>query len=156
MNRISYACRIQKRHANSILSRYSKKELTPETTKSEFVMVGQVKVSRDEWNKMNNLEKSRLFLDNQERTEITNADLEGLTPAEIEVLKLELAEYLEHKELEKLETTRMREDMAEIQPMAKGRLDHTWIGYYQRQILQRMEAFQESKKRNPLKQGTNV
>ena len=69
------------------------------------------------------------------------------------MLKLELAEYLEHKELEKLETTRMREDMAEIQPMAKGRLDHTWIGYYQRQILQRMEAFTESKKRNPLKQG---
>ena len=73
MNRISYACRIQKRHANSILSRYSKKELTPETTKSEFVLIGQAKVSRDEWNKMNNLEKSRLFLDNRERTEITDS-----------------------------------------------------------------------------------
>jgi len=121
--------------------------------KSDVVMVGQVKLTREKWNQMSNLEKSRLFLDNRERTEISPDDVKGLSPAEIELLELELKEYLEHKEVEKIESDRLRSDKAQISQTARGHhMDTTWLGYYQRQILLRMEAFNESRKRNPLRQ----
>ena len=72
MNKIQWAAfRIQKRYSNSILARYSKKgELTES---SDVVMVGQVRLSREEWDKMNNVQRARLYLANRERMELTES-----------------------------------------------------------------------------------
>ena len=66
---------------------------------------------------------------------------------------MELAAYKEHKELEKLEKERMREDKVELSPLAKGgKFDSQMMGRQQGLLLQRVEAFIDSRKRNPLKQ----
>ena len=98
MNRIQAAVLIHKRMTNSILNRYAKP-----------TSVDSTKKQRD-WSKVSDIEKQRIYLAGPERTEITEADLEGKTPAEQEELKLKLIEYKKQFEQEKIERERLKED----------------------------------------------
>ena len=98
MNRIQAAVLIHKRMTNSILNRYAKP-----------TSVDSTKKPRD-WSKVSDIEKQRIYLSGSERTEITEADLEGKTPAEQEELKLKLIEYKKQFEQEKIERDRLKED----------------------------------------------
>jgi len=140
MNRIQAAVLIHKRMTNSILNRYAKP-----------ASVDSTKKQRD-WSKVSDIEKQRIYLAGPERTEITEADLEGKTPAEQEELKLKLIEYKKQFEQEKIERDRLKEDKMMLRGSADNK-DETTMGYYQRQILERMEHITgDGRARNPLKQ----
>ena len=53
---------------------------------------------------MSNLEKSKRYLDGFERTELTDADIDGKTPAEIEKLKLGSVQSVPHAKIAKFWT----------------------------------------------------
>ena len=105
MNRIQAAVLIHKRMTNSILNRYTKPTAVDNNKQRD-------------WSKVSDIEKQRNYLSGWERTEITEADLEGKTPAEQEELKLKLIEYKRQFEQEKIERDRLREDKM----MLKGTL----------------------------------
>ena len=103
---------------------------------------------------MTEMEKMRRYAAGFDRVELRAEDIEGKTPEEIEELKAKLAVYLEEKELFKVEAKRLRADHAQYKDGTGS--DRTeieeWFGYYQRQILDRIEHVNENRPTNPLQQ----